>query len=100
MGGLGLTSGILDAYAYGNAFARVLKNGEAQSLLVKCANSRRQVWIDSTDKMSRANLQRMYGFDKETIASREGFFKKLETDPGFHEVVKAGFDKMLPESFE
>ena len=100
MGGLGLTSGILDAYAYGNAFTRVVKNGEAHSLLTECANSRRQVWIESTDKMSQGNLQRMYGFDKETIASREGFFKKLDTDATFHNVVKAGFDKLLPDSFE
>ena len=100
MGGLGLTSGICDAYAYGNALVRVIKEGESDSLLTSCAESRRQTWINTTDKLSQANLKRMFCFDSETVAARESFFKKLKSEPGFHGLVRGGFDKLLADSFE
>lgn len=100
MGGLGLTGGILDAFAYGNAIVRVVKRGEPDELLTQCAKSRRQVWIDVTNHLSQGNLKRMYGFDPETAAAREAFFKKLTEEPDFHRMVRASFDKMLPETFE
>ena len=53
-----------------------------------------------TDKLSQANLKRMYDFDPETAAARTGFFKKLKDEPAFHKIVRGGFDKLLGESFE
>lgn len=90
MGGLGLTGGILDAFAYGNALVRVLRDGEDNLLLTDCANSRRQTWIEVTNKMSQANLDRMAGFDPETVKARDGFFHKLKTNDEFHGMVRAG----------
>ena len=99
MGGLGLTGGILDAYAYGNALTRVIKGGESDSLLTDCADSRRQAWLNTTNALSKANFQRMSGFDEETTKSRQVFFHRLKTDESFPRTIQKGFDKMMPESF-
>ena len=100
IGGLGLTSGILDAFSYGNALVRVIQNGEPDDLLTQCANSRRDAWINVTNELSQANIRRLYGFDEESVAMREGFFAKLKADPDFPVKVRAGFDKMIPNTFE
>jgi len=99
IGGLGLTTGILDAFTYGNALSRVA-HGEPDSLLTDCANSRRTAWIEATNQLSQANMKRLYGFDEATVKAREGFFHLLKTDPSFPAKVRSGFDKMLPETFE
>lgn len=59
MGGLGLTTGILDAFAYGNALVRVISAGEDPSLLIDCANARRTAWLKTTNPFSMTNLKRM-----------------------------------------
>jgi hypothetical protein len=94
-----LTGGILDAFAYGNVLTRVLSGGEPESLLTECANSRRTAWLETTNTLSMNNLKRLYGFDKETVEAREGFFHLLKTDKSFPAKVWKGFDKMLPVSF-
>ncbi len=99
IGGLGLTSGILDAFAYGNALTRAAQ-GEPDSILTECANSRRTAWIEATNQLSQANMKRLYGFDEATVKARQGFFHLLKTDPSFPAKVRSGFDKMMPESFE
>jgi len=99
IGGLGLTTGILDAFAYGNALSRVAQ-GEPDSLLTECAESRRNAWLETTNQLSQANMKRLYGFDEASIKGREGFFHLLNADPSFPAKVRAGFDKMLPETFE
>ena len=100
IGGLGLTSGILDSFCIGNALVRVIQNSEPDSLLTDCANSRRQAWLDATNELSQANIRRLYGHDEESIAMREGFFDKLRSDPNFPAKIRAGFDKMIPDTFE
>jgi hypothetical protein len=88
---LGLTGGILDAFAYGNALTRVLIGGEPDSLLTECANSRRGVWLETTNMLSMANMKRLCGFD-ESMKAREGFFHLLKTDASFPTKVPKGFD--------
>ncbi|ETN46764.1 uncharacterized protein HMPREF1541_00953 [Cyphellophora europaea CBS 101466] len=100
IGGLGLTSGIADAFCFGNALTRVIKHGESQRLLTECANSRRQTWIEATNMLSQANISRLYGFDQKTTTAREAFFEKLRTDSAFPSVVRAGMDKMMTDTFE
>ncbi|EXJ60695.1 hypothetical protein A1O7_04848 [Cladophialophora yegresii CBS 114405] len=100
IGGLGLTGGICDAFAYGNALVRVLKRGEPDSLLTECAENRRQTWLTVTDVLSQANIQRLYRFDDEGIAARDAFLKKANEDANFAREVRRGLDKMLSDSFE
>lgn len=56
IGGLGLTTGILDAFAYGHVFVRVLTGEEPDSLIAACAKSRREAFINATNSTSIANL--------------------------------------------
>ncbi|ETI24453.1 hypothetical protein G647_03822 [Cladophialophora carrionii CBS 160.54] len=101
IGGLGLTGGICDAFAYGNALARVLSRGEPDSLLTECAETRRQTWLTVTDVLSQANIQRLYRFDDQGIvAAREAFFKRSNEDANFARDVRRGLDKMLSNTFE
>ncbi|RFU32254.1 hypothetical protein B7463_g4056, partial [Scytalidium lignicola] len=100
IGGLGLTGGICDAFAYGNALVRVLKKGESDSLLTDCANSRRNAWLTMTNVLSQGNIKRLYGFDEEGIGAREEFFSRLKVDESFSKDIRGKFDKMLPETFE
>jgi 2-polyprenyl-6-methoxyphenol hydroxylase-like FAD-dependent oxidoreductase len=62
IGGLGLTSGICDAFCYGNALVRVINDGEDDGLLTHCSESRRWTWINATNVMSVANLKRLQSF--------------------------------------
>lgn len=102
IGGLGLTGGILDAYCYGNALSRVLKDGEHDNLLTTCALARRNAWIGTTDKLSQENMRRLYSEDPKIIAGREEFFRKLnhpENGKKFGAVVGKAFDNMMIEDF-
>ncbi|OCT52421.1 hypothetical protein CLCR_10093 [Cladophialophora carrionii] len=102
IGGLGLTGGICDAFAYGNALVRVLERREPDSLLTECAETRRQTWLTVTDVLSQANIQRLYRFDDQGIvAARDAFFKRSNEDGHFlARDVRRGLDKMLSNTFE
>ncbi len=73
VGGVGLTTGIRDAFAYGNALVRVLR-GEPDSLLTTCANSRRDVFVNETNPTSIGNLRRLQSTAEEDNKSKEAFF--------------------------
>lgn len=94
-----MTTGILDAYAYGNALSRVA-HGEPDHLLTECGNSRRTAWLETTNQLSQMNMKRLYAFDEAIVEARDAFFHLLKTDPSFPAKVRSGFDKMLPESFQ
>jgi hypothetical protein len=95
-----LTSGICDAFAYGNALVRVIKDGEDDSLLTACAKSRRDTWLNVTNEMSQGNLNRLRAVDTKGVAMREGFFNKLNSDPSFPAVIRGGLERILPHTFE
>lgn len=100
IGGLGLTSGIADAFCVGNALVRVIRDGEDVSILSKCAEARRQTWIEVTNQLSQSNIDRLYANDEQAVGARNGFFQKLNTDPSFSHVVRAGMGKILSDTFE
>lgn len=102
IGGLGLTGGLLDAFCFGNALKRVLVGGESDDLLTTCADSRRNAWVEVTNKLSQDNLHRLYSTEPEVAAGREGFFKKLNDPvgrPAFAKMVQSSFNKMMPDDF-
>ena len=99
VGGLGLTTGILDACAYGKAFVRVRKGGESDSLLTACANSRRDAFLNTTNPTSILNHRRLQSFADEDVKDREAFFQKLNTDPSFAKQMRLKMNDMLSETF-
>lgn len=102
IGGLGLTGGILDAFCYGNALRRVIKDGEHDILLTTCALARRNAWCGVTNKLSQDNMQRLYSKDPKVIAARDKFFQQLN-DPKdgrkFASAVGNGLNNMMTEDF-
>ena len=101
IGGLGLTSGIIDAASYGNALARVIKDGEAESLVTACAESRRRAWLEVTNPASQINVRRLRASDEDAVKEREHFFYSLNTDPDFAKqqlawLRKIGENMLLP----
>jgi 2-polyprenyl-6-methoxyphenol hydroxylase-like FAD-dependent oxidoreductase len=100
IGGLGLTSGICDAFCYGNAPVRVINDGEDDGLLTHCSESRRWTWINATNVMSVANLKRLHSFEPEDIKKRDEFFKKLNTDKKFPAQVREGMNGIMIDWFE
>ena len=100
IGGLGLTGGILDAFVYGNAFTRVCKYGESDSLLTECANSRRAAWLNATSKLAMSNLRRLSDADGRYAEERRQFFHKLNSDPAFPKAFRANLNQMIPDTFD
>lgn len=102
IGGLGLTGGILDAFCYGNAIRRVLREGVDESLLHDCAEARRSAWVGVTNKLSSDNIQRLYSVEPNLVAARDAFFEKLNDVDARQSVAaaaRAGFDKMMSNDF-
>ena len=79
---------------------RGIKGGESEQVLRRCADSRRQTWLDITNNLSQANVSRLHAFDAEGSQAREPFLPKPKTDDPFPKMMRAGFDKMIPETFE
>lgn len=100
IGGLGLTTGILDAYAIGNALARVCTGKATESLVAEAANYRREKWLKSTNKFSQMNLQRLRSEKPEDIEERDHFFQSLEKDADFPRKARAMIDEMVGLSFK
>lgn len=99
IGGLGMTTGILDAVAYGNALTRVINGGEPDELLTKCANARRDAWIRATNETSIANLKRLYSTEENDVEARNNFFKGLNKDPKFAKMIKKRMNDMAGDNF-
>ena len=56
--------------------------------------------MEGTNMLSQANMRRLYGHDSQSIEQRTSFFHLLNTDASFPAKVRAGFNKMMPDSFE
>ncbi|KAF5638174.1 3-(3-hydroxyphenyl)propionate 2-hydroxylase [Fusarium sp. NRRL 25303] len=80
VGGLGLTTGLLDAAHLGKALAQVINENAPETALDEYATARRGVYKNVTDPLSTANLLRLKSTAPEDIAAREAFFKMLN-DP-------------------
>ncbi|KAF5683845.1 3-(3-hydroxyphenyl)propionate 2-hydroxylase [Fusarium denticulatum] len=80
VGGLGLTTGLLDAAHLGKALIQVINENAPETALDEYANARLDVFKNVTDPLSTANLLRVKSTAPEDVATREAFFKMLN-DP-------------------
>lgn len=100
IGELGLTTGMCDAFCYGNALVRVLEHGESDDLLTTCAQSRRHAFEQVTNEKSLENLVRLQSDETSDVEDRLKFFEKLNTDPAFHIQVKNEWNRIMEVTFE
>ncbi|KAK5045631.1 hypothetical protein LTR84_009000 [Exophiala bonariae] len=77
VGGLGLTTGILDAAFLGHLLKRILLEGESDALLDTYAAKRREAFIEHTSPMATANRLRLSGTEPEVVTEREHYFKSI-----------------------
>ncbi|KAM6508346.1 hypothetical protein FALCPG4_018219 [Fusarium falciforme] len=80
VGGLGLTTGVLDAAHLAQALRKVLIDKASDTVLDDYAKRRRDVFTKLTDSLSTANLLRLSSSAPVDVAERENFFKALD-DP-------------------
>lgn len=81
VGGLGLTTGLLDAAHLGGALRRILTENASNRLLDAYNNARQKIFRERTDPITTANLLRLMSEKPEDERSRSEFFKRL-WDPG------------------
>jgi 2-polyprenyl-6-methoxyphenol hydroxylase-like FAD-dependent oxidoreductase len=82
-GGLGLTSGLLDADLLGDALPAVIKRAADDDLLDRYAQERRRVFLDVTGPTAAENKRRLKETDPEKKRADNARFQKLRDDPQF-----------------
>lgn len=81
IGGLGLTGGLLDAVALGDALASVIAGGVPDAVLDDYADERRAIFVDYTSPTTTENKRRLAEADPQRQAADRAQFKKVESDP-------------------
>ncbi|KAF5009166.1 hypothetical protein FDECE_4610 [Fusarium decemcellulare] len=77
VGGLGLTTGILDAAHLAQALSRVLIDNAPDAVLDEYARKRRNVFTELSNSLSTTNLLRLRSSAPEDVVERQTFFKIL-----------------------
>ncbi|MGE3991372.1 FAD-dependent oxidoreductase [Pseudorhodoplanes sp.] len=82
-GGLGLTSGLLDADLLGDALPAVIKGAAGADLLDRYAQERRRVFLEVTAPTAAENIRRLKEADPEKKRADNERFRKLRDDRQF-----------------
>jgi 2-polyprenyl-6-methoxyphenol hydroxylase-like FAD-dependent oxidoreductase len=82
-GGLGLTSGLLDADLLGDALPAVINRAADDALLDRYARERRRVFLEVTGPTAAENIRRLKEADPEKKRADNARFEKLRNDPQF-----------------
>ena len=97
IGGLGLTTGLLDAACLGNCLIRILTKKEPDTLLTQYAETRRKAWLTVTDPESTAFKHRLSSTEPQHIKDREGFFYALNNDPNVYTHIANSMNEVLED---
>ena len=82
-GGLGLTSGLLDADVLGDALPAVIKRAADDDLLDRYADERRRVFLEVTGPTAAENIRRLKETDPEKKRADNERFRRLRDDSQF-----------------
>ncbi|TKX21882.1 FAD-binding domain-containing protein 33 [Elsinoe australis] len=100
IGGLGLTTGLMDAAALGNCFTRIYKYKEpADRLLERYAEVRKEAWVKYTNPGSIDFKLRVHSEHPDAVASRKGFFDALNNDPDIHMKMATMMNEVIQDEF-
>ncbi|KAJ9143471.1 hypothetical protein NKR23_g6577 [Pleurostoma richardsiae] len=92
-GGLGLTTGFLDAALLGNVLKEIIKDGQPLARLQEYGQERRYRFLEYTNKAAITNRKRLLSTASEDVEEREEFFAQLnERNPAI-------FKRLLDEEF-
>ncbi|KAM0124003.1 hypothetical protein ACHAO1_011165 [Botrytis cinerea] len=90
IGGLGLTTGLLDAAHLAKALKQVLNGGLDTNVLATYAETRRRVFLEKTNPISLANLRRLHSDDPEVTKQREEEFAHINNPKDFINTIRLG----------
>jgi 2-polyprenyl-6-methoxyphenol hydroxylase-like FAD-dependent oxidoreductase len=90
LGGLGLTSGLLDAVALGEALVAVIGGTAPESALDWYASERRRVFLEVTGPTASENKRRVSERDPDAKRIDNERFRRLREDPAFVRQVLLG----------
>ncbi|PNS18824.1 hypothetical protein CAC42_5363 [Sphaceloma murrayae] len=100
VGGLGLTTGLMDAAALGNCFIKIYKYKQpADEILERYAQVRRDAWINFTNPGSIDFKLRVHSNHPDVAASREKFFDALNNDPDIHLKMATMMNEVIQDEF-
>lgn len=83
IGGLGLTGGLLDAAALGEALAAVLQGSAPEAILDHYAAERRRVFLEVVSPAARENKRRLMESDPKRRRADQERLRRLGEDPDF-----------------
>jgi 2-polyprenyl-6-methoxyphenol hydroxylase-like FAD-dependent oxidoreductase len=99
IGGLGLTGGLLDAVALGDALVSVIVHGVADTLLDEYAAERREIFASYTSPTTTENKRRLAEADSERRAADRARFQKIQEDPKLQEALLLATDRLRGKSY-
>ena len=76
---MGLTGGLLDAGALGDALIAVLNDRVPEGILDKYAEVRREIFLNNTNPMSQANIRRLHEPDIDTLGDTDPFLRAIRS---------------------
>lgn len=83
VGGLGLTGGLLDAVALGNALSAVILGDARDEHLDLYADDRRRIFVDVVSPVTAENKRRLMESDPERRKGDLDRLRRITTDPAF-----------------
>jgi 2-polyprenyl-6-methoxyphenol hydroxylase-like FAD-dependent oxidoreductase len=99
IGGLGLTGGLLDAVALGDALSCVITMGVPDAVLDEYAADRRAIFVDYTSPTTTENKRRLAEADPAKQAADRERFKKIEGDPKLQADLLLATNRLKGKSF-
>ncbi|KAH8586907.1 FAD-binding monooxygenase [Bisporella sp. PMI_857] len=95
VGGLGLTTGLLDAALLGRTLKKIIVETEPLELLKSYAETRRDVFQNVTNPAAIFHTRLLTGKDAESVATREEFLEKVnQRDFGYLKKLGESFSKL------
>ncbi|MBU1357456.1 MAG: FAD-dependent monooxygenase [Gammaproteobacteria bacterium] len=99
IGGLGLTGGLLDAVALGDALVSVIVRGAPESLLDDYAAERREIFTSYTSPTTTENKRRLAEADPARQAADRERLRKVGQDPRLQEDLLLATNKLKGRSY-
>lgn len=78
VGGLGLTTGLLDAAHVGRVLKQIIVDGASETLLESYNEARRSAFLEYTNPISIANFERLKSIELDVVKKRGQFFEKIK----------------------
>ncbi|EXA30591.1 hypothetical protein FOVG_18047 [Fusarium oxysporum f. sp. pisi HDV247] len=90
IGGLGLTTGLLDAAHLAESLRQILLEKADPIVLDQYAETRRSIFLHRTNPISTDNFKRLRSQDPKDIQQRDEFFAKLNTSKDIATILQVG----------